>query len=342
MKANANDIARALDGGAQGKVRFFLLYGPDEAGSQALARRLERAMGPDAERIDLDAAGLKSDPARLRDEASSISLFGGRQWVRIQPAADDITDAVAGLLDAETAGNPVIAIAGALRPTSSLVKLALAHPLALAHASYVPDARDAGQIAETLGRELGLRLPRDVARTLAAACDNDRSIMAQEIEKLALYLDAAPDRPTEATSEALAAIIALSNEGEIGKVVDAIMSGHPARVAVELARLEQSGINGIPILRALFRRTMLLLSLRQDMAAGLSASAAVEARGKAIHFREKATITDQAARWMPDHLASLADKLMAQERLLKSSRTAGDILADAEFITVARFAQRQR
>ena len=205
MKANANEIARALDA-ANGPVRFFLLYGPDEAGSAALARRLERAMGQEAERIDLDGSTLKADPARLVDEAASISLFGGRLWIRIQPAGDEIASAVASLLDADVAGNPVVALAGALKPSSPLVKLALDHKLALAHPSYVPDARDAAQIAETLAREAGLRLPRDLGRTLTISCSNDRSIMAQEIEKLALYLDAAPDRPAEASAVALDAL----------------------------------------------------------------------------------------------------------------------------------------
>ncbi len=341
MKANANEIARALDA-ANGPVRFFLLYGPDEAGSAALARRLERAMGQEAERIDLDGSTLKADPARLVDEAASISLFGGRRWIRIQPAGDEIASAVASLLDADVAGNPVVALAGALKPSSPLVKLALDHKLALAHPSYVPDARDAAQIAETLAREAGLRLPRDLGRTLAISCSNDRSIMAQEIEKLALYLDAAPDRPAEATAEALEAIGASNPDGELSKLVDAIMGGQPGRVGAEIARLGQSGIAGIPVLRALFRRLILLAALRRDIDGGQSPAAAVEARGKAIFFKEKPAITDQASRWPADRLAALADKLLAAERALKSSGTAGDILAEAEMLTISRFAARRR
>lgn len=73
MKGTDTETPRALDA-ADARFRFFLLYGPDEAGSVALARRLERAMGADAERIDLESPELKSDPSRLADEAASISL----------------------------------------------------------------------------------------------------------------------------------------------------------------------------------------------------------------------------------------------------------------------------
>ena len=67
MKANRGQIEKALDA-PPSDIRFFLLYGPDEAGSTALARRLERAMGPGAERVDLDVATLREDPARLAEE----------------------------------------------------------------------------------------------------------------------------------------------------------------------------------------------------------------------------------------------------------------------------------
>lgn len=342
VKANANEMARALDGAATGTTRLFLLYGADEAGSAALAQRLARAMGSGAERVDLEGPALKADPARLADEAASISLFGERRWIRIQPAGDEIAAAVTALLDAETAGNPVVAIAGALKPSSPLVKIATEHKLALAHPSYVPDARNAAEIADMLAKEAGLRLSRDLGRALAAACSNDRSLMAQEIEKLALYLDAAPDRPTEVPADALDAIGAATPEGELSKLVDAVMGGQPSRVGAEIARLEQSGLSGIPVLRALFRRVVLLAGLRKDIEGGMSPQAAIEARGKAIFFKEKPAITDQAGRWTSDRLAQLADKLLAAERALKSSGTAGEILAEAEMLTFARFAARRR
>jgi DNA polymerase-3 subunit delta len=341
VKASANEISRALDA-ATGDIRFFLLYGPDEAGSAALAQRLERAMGADAERIDLEGGELKSDPARLADEAASISLFGGKRWVRIQPAGDEITISVAGLLEAAKAGNPVVAIGGALRATSSLVKLATESKCAMVHASFVPDAGNATKIAETLARSAGLRMSGSIARTIATACGNDRAVMAQEIEKLALYLDAAPDRPAEATPEALDAIGAVSNDGELGKLVDAVMGGQPARAAGEVARLAQSGTEGIPLLRALFRRVVVLVGLRADIDAGMSPADAVEKRGKAIFFKERAGIADQAARWTAPRLATVADRLLESERALKSSGSAGVILADTEMLVIARAAAARR
>lgn len=341
MKGTDTETPRALDA-VDARFRFFLLYGPDEAGSIALARRLERAMGADAERIDLEASELKSDPSRLADEAASISLFGGKRWIRIQPAGDDISTAVEGLLEAQVAGNPVVAIAGALRPTSALLKLALASKTALAHQSYEPKLKDILQIADALAREAGLRLSRDVTRSLVTAASNDRAILAQEIEKLALYLDAAPDRPKDANEADFAAISAENIEGEFAKVVDGVMGGHPDRAAAELARLSQSGSSAIPILRSLFKRATLLMSLRREVDQGRSPDQVVDARGKAIFWKDKPAVTDQVGRWSNDRLATLADRIIGMERALKSSGSAGEILAEAEMITISRAATRRR
>jgi DNA polymerase-3 subunit delta len=68
----------------------------------------------------------------------------------------------------------------------------------------------------------------------------------------------------------------------------------------------------------------------------------VEARGKAIFFKEKPAVTDQAGRWSSEQLAALADRLLEAERALKRSGTAGDILAEADMLTAARFAARRR
>ena len=85
--AKSAAIERALDI-ADPSVRCYLLYGPDESGSRALAQRLVKALGPDAERIDIEAGRLASDPAILADEAASVSLFGGARHIRVEGVTD--------------------------------------------------------------------------------------------------------------------------------------------------------------------------------------------------------------------------------------------------------------
>lgn len=341
MKANRAEIERALDA-PPAHIRLFLLYGPDEAESRGLAQRLERAMGPEAERIDLEGMALKSDPARLADEAASISLFGEKRHIRLSVAGDECMPAIEALLDGEAAGNPVVAIAGALRPTSALLKRALADPAVMACISYALDAEKAAPLAAAMAREQGLRLDMDAARHLAHAAANDRALMAREVEKLALYLDAAPDRPANADMAALEAIGAGEGEAELSKLVDAVLGGSPADAAGEIAQLAEQGVAGIPAIRALAKRVQLLVRLAGQVRERGDARAVVEAQGKAIFWKEKGGVERQLKRWSPERLATLADRLLAAERAIKSPSSPGDILADVEMITIARAAQRAR
>lgn len=341
MKANRGQMEKALDAPPP-DVRFFLLYGPDEAGSMALAKRLERAMGPGAERVDLDGAALRDDPARLSDEAASFSMFGDKRWIRISGMGEESVPALSALLDAPAAGNPVIAVAGALKATSKLVKLALEHRAALALISYQPDAREAEQIAMAIAREGGLRLPQDLARRIVDLANGDRALMTGEIEKLVLYLDAAPDRPVEATGEALDALSADNPDSDAAPLVNAVLGGDLNAMHRELGQLTQTGTSMASVLRPLLTRAMLLAYIRADADRSGRIDAAVEAAGKAVFWKEKGLVSRQVRLWDAGGIARVIQRLAHAERASRSGRTMGDLLVRHELLAIARQAARER
>jgi len=341
VKANRGQIERALNA-PTADIRLFLLYGPDESGSRALAERLERAMGADAERIDLEGSDLKGDPARLADEAASISLFGGARHIRVAPAGDECLGAVEALLGAERAGNPAVLIAGGLKATSKLLQLGLASPAAMVFASYPPEGQEADRLAMAMARDAGLRLDADAAARLARAAGSDRAVLAREIEKLALYLDAAPDRPSEAGHDALDAIGADAGESDLSRMVEAVMGGRPDGIGPELARLAQEGIDGIALLRALLRRLHLLIQLRAEVERGATPDAVIASAGKSLFWKEKDAVTRQLRMWPAARLATALGRVLDAERAVKSSASAGPMLVDAELIAISRVAARLR
>ena len=341
MKFNPAQTIKALEQ-PPAHVRLFVLYGPDESEARSLAQRLERAMGADTERVDLDTATLKADPARLSDEAASFSMFGGKRHIRVQPAGDDILPAVEALLTASTAGNPVVILPGNVKDTNALIKRVINDPAVVACICYPPKAGDIEAHAAGLAHDVGMRLSNDLARQIARAAAYDRTIVAQEVEKLALYLDAAPDHPREADQAALDAIGAGEGEAELSRLVNAVLEGNALLAATEAERLEQDGIEGIGLIRSFKARLQLLLKLAPQMEGGKRASDLVEAQGKAIFWMEKPHVTRQLERWPPDRLATAANRLLAAERAVKSAASAGPILVAAELIQIARVAARPR
>ena len=340
MKANKGQIDRALR--SPSGHRFFLLYGPDDSGSRALAKLVAKAAGDGAERMELTGAELKADPARLSDEAASRSLFGGARYVFVDPAGDESLAAVEGLLQSPMAGNPVVLIAGALKPASKLLKLALASDQALAFASYAPEGQEADRLAIDMARELGLDARPDVARRLADACGGNRAILGQELAKFALYLDAAPGRPQPLEHETVDAVGASAGEGDLSRLVEGVGGGNPRLLQDELLRLSSEGIEGIPLIRAVLRRMTLLARLRAEVDRGNSVDAVMASQGKSIFWKEKGAIAQQLSRWRSPYLAKSIGRLVEAERQAKASGGLGPVAVDEELFAICRQAARLR
>ena len=341
MKASRAEIERALDSGKP-DIRFFLLYGPDESQSRELAGRLAKRMGPAAERVDLTGAALKADPARLPDEAAAISLFGDPRHIRVEPAGDEIVDAVTALLEQPGPGNPVAIVAGALRKDSKLLKLALAAPVAMAFASYLPEGGAIDRLAATMAREHGLRIDADVAQRLGAASGGDRALLAREIEKLALFVDAAPDRPATLDGDHFDALSAGHGEGDLNRLIDAVLGGRGDQASAEIMRLAVEGVNGIALLRPLLRRLLQLAAIREQVERGNSVETAMGGSGRGVFFKDRAALSTQVSRWNAAKLATAIERVGAAERAVKASGSAGAVLVEVELLAIARAATRLR
>jgi DNA polymerase-3 subunit delta len=341
VKANRQQVERALKA-PSADIRFILLYGPDEAGSRALAKLLSAAMGPEAERVDISGSELKADPARLADEAASMSLFGGARYVWVEPAGDETLEAATALTEATTAGNPVVMVAGALKPASKLLKLALAAPCAMAFVSYVPEGRDADRMVLDMAREHGLEMRPDVARRIADGAAGNRGIIAQELAKYAAFIDAAPERPQHLDHEAVDVLGAASEEGDLSRLVDSVSGGDAEALQAELVRLSSEGIEGIPLIRAVLRRMTLLASLRAEVERGNSVDTVMASRGKALFWKEKPAVAQQLTRWRSDVAAKAIGRLLEAERQVKSPGALGAAAVDEELFAICRQAARLR
>jgi DNA polymerase III subunit delta len=340
MLIKAHDAARAL-AKPDPATRLYVFAGPDAAGSQALADMLARALGSDAERVDIAPGRLKDDPALLADEAAAISLFGGKRWISItltSGGGDDVMVAADNLLSAPAAGNPVVVVGHALTAKSKLTKLAETHPLGMTVISYPPEGVAADRLAESLAAAHGLTLERGVAQALVAATGADRGLMAREVEKLALYCDATPDQPQRAGMEAWAAIGAGIEEEDVGAAVNIILDGKLVELPTLLATLAATGASDIRLIRAIATRAHLIARLRSLVDGGQGAAQVMEGAGKALFFKERPAVAAQMRRWDSPRIARLIDRLHGLERSLKAPNNAGGVLFRQGLLDMTRVA----
>lgn len=339
MKASENQLVNALDA-ASPAIRLYLLHGPDESGAADYAARLGRALGADAERVAIEGSSLKGDPGRMVDEARSLALFGGRRWILVSGAGEDALEAAQMLLAEPSVEHPVVVMAPNVRGKGKLVEFAVAQPAAMSFACYVPDGANAERMVAAIAREHGLRPTQAAARRLMTGSNGDRAVIAREIEKLALYLDAAADRPRDLDEDVLDALGAELGDAQMSDVVDAALEGRVRDIAGELRRFTESGGAAIPLLRQFVRKLMTLAAMRAEVESGKPAAAVVKTRH--IHFREVPGTIRQLERWKSADIATAISRLRRAERALMSAGGAGEILSEVAIAETTRAAARAR
>jgi DNA polymerase III subunit delta len=339
VKATRGSILRSVEQ-PDPAIRFYLLYGPDDAGSRALGERLGKALG--ADKLTVTAGAIKADPALLAAEAGAISLFGGARLIWVDPAGDEILEGVEALLDAPAVESPVVAVAGALRKTNTLLKLAESHGAALASASYAPEGRDADRLVIEAGRAEGLRIEPGLAARIAAACNANAAILAFELAKFALYLDAAPDRPKELSHDIVDLLGADSGEGDMMRLGDLALAGRGGELFDELDRVALASNEAIPVVRALQRRLLQLAGLRAKVEQGQSVDAVMTSMGKALFWKDKGLMQQLLSSWSADRLAQMLERASALEKAIIFSDEPPVAALEEELVTIARAAQRRR
>lgn len=335
MKLTRQNVGRAVDQ-PDPSALFYLFYGPDDAQSRALGARLVQSLS--ASRFLMSSSSVKSDPALLADEASAMNLFGGRRAIWIEPAGDEIAAGVEALLEGAASENPVIAIAGALRKTSALVKLAEGSPRAVAFAAYLPEGAEADRMVIDVGRTLGLKIAPPVAARVAGSCANDQAVVLQELTKLALYLDASTLAPKELDQDALDAVGAELAGSDAPRLADFALSGNVAGVIEDMTG-GGAAPEAIPVVRALQRRLLMLAPARARMEAGQSLDAVMTSLGKSLFWKDKALFGKLLTTWDAKGLATVAERTGKLERALIFGPAPDRETLGEELLAIARSAR---
>ena len=321
-------------------IRLFFIFGQDESASADIASQMAALLGA-AERVDIDSDRIRNDPALLVDEASALSLFGDKRYIRLNFRREEGLAAIENLLELDGEANPVIAIAGNLTKASKLRKLVEGHPRAASHICYLPEASDAAAAAMGYAATLGLKLDRSLAARISRYTGQDRKLAQSEIEKLSLYYDSSPQRPAVVDVSAFEALSAETGEENISGLINQVMSGDLKSTGIELNSARDMGVDAIRIVRALQRRVTLLASMRTRVDDGSSPSAVVKAT-KSIFWRDADSFVKQLSRWPSGRLAGLNGHLLDMEsRLMNVREGLGSVILEEELIRITRAAARR-
>lgn len=305
------------------RIRTILIYGPDRGLVAERSKRFTRETGLDPNDpfavIRLEGTEVDADPARLADEARTVSMFGGERliWLRNAGASKAFLTVVSDLLADPPADARILIEAGDLkRAAGNLRGLCEKADSAIALPCYADKARDLEKLIEDVLGGAGLTLQAEARSLLATALGGDRLASRSELEKLALYAEGQAEVTVEDVVASIGDVAALSAD----TLVDAALTGRLARLDRELGRLVQAGTDANAMLATLIRAIGQLHELRLTMERrNLSASAAVQQARPPVFFTRRQAVTDALSAWPSERIAAAEERI--HETVLAIRRT---------------------
>ncbi|HEY6983443.1 DNA polymerase III subunit delta [Reyranella sp.] len=236
-------------------VRGVVIFGNDDGLVAERALALARTVCDDLKDpfrvVDIPGDALKSDPARLADEFSAMSLMGGRRVVRVRPAGEESVAALENLAAAGAGDGLIVLEAGNLAPRSQLRTLAETEACLAALPCHMDDTEALEALVVNSARAAGLSVENEALDWITEHLGGDRGQTRSEIDKLLLY-KADNSGSTITLDEALAVLGDTAAIG-IDNVIAATFDGDLAMLARALDRVFAEGGNPVRLVRALQR-----------------------------------------------------------------------------------------
>lgn len=338
MKFNAGKTAAFLKH-PDPAIRAVLIYGTDQGliheRAQLLAKSIVDDLSDPFRVSELTGSEIKSDPARLIDEASAQSLIGGERVVLVKLNGQDISKALLQYLEDEVKSSLVILEAGELAPRSPVRKLVEKSDKAGAIACYSDDLSALGSLIDTVMRENQKSINSDAKSYLINNLGSDRMVSRGELEKLITY---AGDQSEINLEDAVAAV---GDNGalSIDEIIYAVADGNRASLEKNLSRAFIEGTSSIAVIRAAIRHYQKLHLAAGHMQNGQSSGQAVKALRPPIIFLFVDRFKKQLDRWSSDKIERALSVLTEAEVNCKSTGLPAEAICGRALMSLSQAAR---
>ena len=329
------------------KALAILVYGPDAGLVTSRIKTMMKTVVEDLAdpfRIaELSDSDLKSDPARLADEAAAISMLGGRRVVRVRGAADGLAKVFESFLT-DPAGDALVLVeAGELGPRSSLRLLFEGAENAAAIACYADDRGALEAVVRSRLAAEGLVPEPAALQYLLDNLGSDRGVTQNELEKLILY--AGPGKPgekREVTLDDARASVGDNAGSSLDEVIDAAMDGNMDGLDTALARARAADTNAIAILNALSRQLTQLHLAAARIETGSDIEGAMRGFRPPVHFSRKNSVQRQLRGWNRKKLDRALALVLEAEGQCKSTGQPDTAICGQTLLRIAQGARSAR
>lgn len=318
------------------RTAAVLVFGPDEGLVRERVNALVKAAAGSSDDpfrvVEMDSDALRSDPARLMDEAGAISMLGGRRAVRISGVTDGQAKVIEDFLDShrDSKNTLVIFEAGELPGRAALRKLFESAPHAAAIACYHDSGGDLKAVIQAQLSAAGKGASQAALSYLEQSLGGDRGATRSEIDKLILYVGDAKQIELE---DAMASV-GHSAGVEQDDLNYAIAEGDFKSVERQLD-LNLAETAPIMILRGLARHFLKLHGAVGRLESGASLQDAMVALNSPLFWRDRPRLEKQCRRWSGRSIAMALQKIGETEAQAMRHRDIADTLTRRAGLEIA-------
>lgn len=349
MKLTGGRIARFLDS-PPADIVGVLFFGPDRGLAKERSDKLIRSFiaNPDdafAATV-LTADDLSSDPARLADEMSALSMFGGDRLVRLRLDHERSGAAISKIIKAldtapSRAAAKLVIEAGDLTPRSTVRKTFEAAGHFAAIGCYKDNPADIANMVRAALTASHIGIDPDALDLWVPLLDGDRALTRGEIDKMILYKGFGEIKGASVTVGDVKILASGAQAASIDDIILSALSGDTAKCDDAFRRAVASKVNTAVILRALQRHLGRLLEANAHMQAGERAEGAIRAlRPPVFRMQERAFLT-QLRHWPARALQSALTQSLVAEEQLKSAGAPGEAIVGRMLLALASFAAKR-
>ena len=333
------------------KVPACLIYGPDPGMVRERSNRIAtHEIGPLKDNfglVDLTEADLKTDPARLSDEISSISMLSDGRVVRIQGAGETAAKLLTPILEAIEEGtlNPeakIVVEAGDLAARSKLRKLFESDKTAVALPCYADEGRNLESIIMGTLSEVHLEAEPPALAAMMDVLGTDRGLTRSELEKLKLLKGVYdPDHTSgRVTLADVEASMGAASGSSVDNIIDAAMSGNFNLLDKELQVASAERTAPTQILRGLQNHLSRILSVRTQMESGTNLKTAMKSLRPPVFFKRENTFGGQVQRWTVQALKGALEVALEAEIECKRTGVPDEALCAHALMSITSRARR--
>lgn len=278
----------------------YLFYGPDRGLVSERADGLAKASGVDLadafSTIKLDANDVANDPARLLDEAYTISMFGGERliWIRNAGNQKELAKVIETVLGSPPEAVKIIIEAADLKKGTGIRAVVEKSKTGITLPCYADSDQTLNSLMDTIFGESGHRVSLDARRYIQHHIGGDRRASRGELEKLTLFALGEPEITLDMAKECIGDASATTFDS----VVNSVIAGKLADFDAAMQAFISAGANPAPLLASVIRQFQQLDLMRADMEkTGRAASGVVAASKPPVFFSRRKTVEMALERW---------------------------------------------